>query len=218
MYNITTKSERDCMLNSLIEGFLLGIGAAIPIGPINILIMNEALISYINALCIGAGAMSADLTYLSLILLGFLPKLKSNNTIMLAMGIIGSLFLIYISYGIFKNRNVQIEILQSQKTTKGIVQSYLKGYSLTLLNPYTIGFWVSVTAYVTTNNLSPIYTILGLISAITMWITIMPFFIHKTKRFIKINIFKFFNIISSALLLFFGISMFIASIVFIVKH
>ncbi len=200
------------MLDSLIEGFFLGIGAAIPIGPINILIINEALISYKNAVFIGAGAMSADLTYLSLILLGLLNKIQKSHNILVFMGIMGSIFLIYLSYGIFKKRNILPEISNSQAHQKGIVNSYFKGYSLTLLNPYTIGFWLSVTTYVATNGLNPIFTVLGLIFAITLWITIMPFAVHKSKNIIAAKAFKLINIISSLILLFFGVSMLIASI------
>ena len=61
---------------ALIEGFLLGIGAAIPIGPINILIMNRALKSYPHAVATGVGAMSADGLYLILILFGMAPVLQ----------------------------------------------------------------------------------------------------------------------------------------------
>ncbi len=204
------------MFNSLIEGFFLGLGAAIPIGPINILIMNEALISYKNAVFIGAGAMSADLTYLSLILFGLLMRIKNNHTILPVVGIVGSAFLIYLSYGVFKNRNATGEIMDFQRKKSNIIKSYLKGYSLTLLNPYTIGFWLSVTAYVATNNLNPLFTVLGLIIAITLWITIMPFIVHKTKRFMSAKTFKIINIISSLVLLFFGISMLVGSISIII--
>ncbi len=203
------------MINSLIEGFFLGIGAAIPIGPINILIINEALASYKNAVFIGLGAMSADLTYLSLILLGLLSKIQKSHNILVVMGIMGSVFLIYLSYGIFKNRNIQPEISNSQTYPKDIVGSYFKGYSLTLLNPYTIGFWLSVATYVATNGLNPIFTVLGLIFAITLWITMMPFAVHKSKNLIATKAFKVINIVSSIVLAFFGVSMLVASIALI---
>ncbi len=203
------------MFGSIIEGFFLGLGAAIPIGPINILIMNEALTSYSHAVFIGAGAMSADLTYLSLILLGLLTRIKHNHGVLVAVGIVGSLFLIYIAYGIFKNRNVEHKISNPQTTSKSIIKSYFKGYSLTLLNPYTIGFWFSITAYVATNNLNPVFTVLGLVSAITLWITIMPFTVHKTKRFITKKAFAVINILSAVVIMFFALSMLIGSITLI---
>ena len=34
------------ILSVFIEGFILGLGAALPLGPINLLIMNEALKNY----------------------------------------------------------------------------------------------------------------------------------------------------------------------------
>ncbi len=203
------------MIDSLVEGFLLGLGAAVPIGPVNILIMNEALISYRNAIFIGAGAMSADLTYLSLILFGLFSRIKNNHTVLSIMGIAGSIFLMYLSFSIFKSRNARCEISSSQKPSRSILMSYLKGYPITLLNPYTIGFWLSVTAYIATNNMSPMFTVLGLIFAISLWITIMPFLIHKTKKFMAIKTLRIVDILSSMIILFFGISMFIGSVSFI---
>ena len=40
------------MVTSFLEGFLLGMGAAIPLGPINILLMNTALRDYKSAVTI----------------------------------------------------------------------------------------------------------------------------------------------------------------------
>ena len=89
------------MLSAFIEGFILGIGAAVPVGPINILIMTNALENYKNALSIGFGAMSADITYLVLILLGLFAFVK-NGIFQTLLGIFGSLFLTYIAYLILK--------------------------------------------------------------------------------------------------------------------
>ena len=57
------------MFISFIEGFLLGMGAAIPLGPFNILIMNQAIRYYKSAVSIVFGALSAYILYLSMILL-----------------------------------------------------------------------------------------------------------------------------------------------------
>ncbi len=200
------------MFKSFIDGFLLGAGAAMPIGPINILIINEALTSYRNAVLIGTGAMSADTTYLLSILLGIMDPLKSNNKPLSLVGAIGSMFLLYLSYKIFKSRNTIHNENPNSQTPTGIIKSYTKGYSLTLLNPYTIGFWLSVAAYVTTKNLNVIYAVAGLLTSITMWITLMPFAVHKTKSILPSRSLKLINVISSLVLLFFGISMLIASI------
>jgi len=201
------------MLNAFLEGFILGIGAAVPVGPINILIMTNAIKNYKNAVSIGAGAMSADITYLVLVLLGLFAFAK-NQTFHTILGIFGSLFLLYIGYLIFKNKNEKIKIgnadLKEHKTK--IIKNYLKGYSLTLLNPYTIGFWISVSAYIATKHLPFIWTLLGLFSGIFLWITLMPYAVHKTKHLLSQNMIKNISIIAAAILLFFGVMMLYNSI------
>lgn len=198
------------MLNAFLEGFMLGLGAAVPVGPINILIMTNAIKNYKNAVSIGFGAMSADITYLALILLGLFAFVK-NETFQTILGVFGSLFLTYIAYLIFKNRNEKIE-LDPTKIKDGhtkIVANYIKGYSLTLLNPYTIGFWISVSAYISTKNLSFGFTLLGLFSGIFLWITLMPYAVHKTKHLLSNNMTKNISIIASGIILFFAIGMII---------
>jgi L-lysine exporter family protein LysE/ArgO len=198
------------MLSAFLEGFMLGLGAAVPVGPINILIMTNAIKNYKNALSIGFGAMSADITYLALILLGLFAFVK-NETFQMILGVFGSLFLTYIAYLIFKNRNEKIE-LDPAKIKDGhtkIVANYIKGYSLTLLNPYTIGFWISVSAYISTKNLSFGFTLLGLFSGIFLWITLMPYAVHKTKHLLSNNMTKNISVIASGIILFFAIGMII---------
>ncbi len=196
------------MLTAFIEGFILGLGAAVPVGPINILIMTNALKNYKNAVSIGFGAMSADITYLALILLGLFTFVK-NQTLQMIFGIFGSLFLTYIAYLIFKGRNEKVELDPNKikdAHTK-VISNYLKGYSLTLLNPYTIGFWISVSAYISTKNLSFGWTLFGLFSGIFLWITLMPYAIHKTKHLFSQNIIKNISIVAAAIILFFAVGM-----------
>ena len=76
------------IINSILQGFFLGLGAAVPIGPINIIIMDRALRNYKSAVATGAGALSADIFYLVLILLGLITFF--NNPILLEiLGIFG---------------------------------------------------------------------------------------------------------------------------------
>ncbi len=196
------------MIASFIEGFVLGLGAAVPLGPVNILIMTNALKNYKNAVALGAGAMSADMTYLSLLLFGFLAFAK-NSTFQVTVGFFGVFFLAYISYLIFKGRNQKIQIHQKGQIVEKdkIFSNYLKGYSITLLNPYTIGFWISVSAYIANKNLSFLFTILGLFCAILLWITLMPLAIHKTKHLFSQRITKNISILSSVIILFFAVGM-----------
>lgn len=197
------------MFNSYIEGFLLGLGAAVPIGAINILIMNHALKSYRSAVAIGAGAMSADVFYLLLILLGLTPFFEYpwvSNT----LGILGSLFLGYMAYLVFKGRNTSLEKEKVNVSKRTLFKNYLKGFLLTSVNPYTVAFWLSVAGYVVNQKLDFTYTTLGLLSAILLWITLMPYFVHRSRHRISQKVSYYISVVSTFILGFFAASLLIS--------
>ena len=194
------------MIQSFVEGFVLGLGAAVPLGPINVLIMSNALRHYGSAVALGAGAMSADITYLVLILFGLFHFME-DPTITLVMGVAGSAFLLYLAWLIYRGRNEPVHLKQVKKVS--LPGNWLKGYTLTLLNPYTVIFWLSVSTYIATKHLDPLATVAGLFSAILLWITLMPLIIHKTKHLFSQRIVTLFSVTSAAILAFFAIGMLI---------
>ncbi|MBU0631419.1 LysE family translocator [bacterium] len=196
------------MLASFGEGFLLGLGAAIPLGPINILIMNNALKSYKAGVALGFGAMSADILYLSLILAGLMSFM--NSPVFLNMtGVFGSFFLLYLAYGIYKNRAKKVEIHTQTLPIKNLWGIYVQGLVLTLLNPYTIVFWFSIAGYAANKNLNTGFTILGMMSAITLWTTLMPYAVHRSKHRISQKVSNTLSIFSALILLGFAVSLFV---------
>ena len=196
------------MLKSFSEGFLLGLGAATPLGPINILIMNNALKSYKAGVALGLGAMSVDILYLFLILNG-ITGLIENHIFLRVVGTFGSLFLIYLAYSVYKNRASIIEAQTHNIHAKKLFKIYIKGFVLTLFNPMTIIFWFSIAGYVANSDLNIGLTILGTMSSIGLWITIMPYLIHRSKHKISQNASIYLNVFSSLVLFGFGISLFV---------
>jgi len=196
------------MLISFVEGFLLGMGAAIPLGPINIFIMNTALRDYKSAVTIGFGALSADTLYLLLILLG-IATFFNQPYILNTLGVLGSTFLLYLAYLIFKNRNNALGSNQPSKSSKGLFKFYLQGFTLTFINPYTVAFWLSIAGYTGHKNLDPIVTIFGMLCAIFLWVTLMPYFVHRSKHKISQKVSYYLNISSSIVLFGFGFSLII---------
>lgn len=193
------------MLLSLTEGFLLGMGAAIPLGPINLLLMNRALRSYPQAVLTGLGAMSADALYLGLILFGMIQLLQ-NGIVSELLSLCSMLFLFYLAYRIYQDRNRHIgaEITEERK---GVLTVYLQGLVLTLINPYTIVFWLSVSSYTKNRALDPLMVFAGLFSAIVLWITLMPYLVHRSKHRISPPLRYGLNLFSALLLAGFGISL-----------
>jgi len=194
------------MLTSLLEGFLLGMGAAIPLGPINILIMNTALKDYRSAVTIGFGAMSADILYLTLILLG-IATFFNHPVILNGLGILGSAFLLYLAYMIFKGRNKTLHSNKERSRSKKLIAFYLQGFALTFINPYTVAFWLSIAGYTAHKDLEPLITMLGMMCALFLWITLMPYFVHRSKHRISQKVAYYFNLFSSIVLLGFGLSL-----------
>lgn len=184
-----------------LQGLLLGYGAAVPLGPINVMIMNYALGSYKRAIMMGLGAMSADITYLLLIVFGLL-KLLEGTLFLTLITVLGGLFLLYLAYGIYQNRHKQIK--EAHLNHESYSKIYLKGFTLTFLNPYTVGFWLSVmsVAELTEAHLT---LLIGLVLAISSWIIVMPFVIYKSKHLFAARILTLFSLLSSAVLAFFGV-------------
>lgn len=194
------------MINSFIEGFLLGIGAAVPIGAINILIMNTALKSYKGAVAIGFGAMSSDIVYLLLILFG-VTVFFNNPIILTVLGILGSAFLLFMAYLIFKSRNNSIDTNVELVGKKDILKYYIQGFTLTFINPYTIAFWLSIAGYTANKDLDTVFTLFGMFCAISLWITLMPYFVHRSKHRISQKVSYFISILSGWILIGFAISL-----------
>jgi L-lysine exporter family protein LysE/ArgO len=195
------------MFVSFIEGFLLGVGAALPLGPINILIMNRALKDYPSAVSIGFGALSADLLYLTLILFGVI-SLFNNPIFLTLLGSFGALFLFYLAYLIFKGRHQQLEVTKQAETQRSLLKYYLQGFILTFINPYTVAFWLSIAGYTATKELDAGVTIVGMLCAIILWITLMPYAVHLSKHRFSQKVSYGLSLFSSLLLFGFGISLF----------
>lgn len=195
------------MVFDFLQGMLLGFTVAIPVGPINLLIMNEALKSYKNSFMIGLGAMSADITYLTLIVFGLSVYLKDTYLLKwLSLG--GALFLLYIAYTLYKNRNEQIKKVHVNVIKGSLLKHYLKGYALTLISPYTVLFWLSIsTLSITTAH--PSYIISGMLFAIVLWISLMPYFIFKTKHLISQQIYSKIALVSAFVFSIFAFGMII---------
>jgi len=203
------------LIFSLIKGILLGFGAAVPPGAVNILILNTALKSYVLAFFIGLGALSVDLFFLSLVLLGF-QNIFGYFWIKIPLAIFGSLFLLFIAFQIFKNENEKIS--QKEIRNKGIFKAYLSGLSMNFLNPYVLAFWISVASYASSSNNNIFIVILGTFFAILTWVVFFPYIIYKTKHNFSSNTFRLIAFGTSFLMLCFGTILLIKTITLLVHN
>lgn len=166
--------------------------------------MNTALKDYKSVVGIGFGALSADTLYLTLILLG-IATFFNNPYVLNILGVLGSAFLLYMAYLIFKDRHKMLDRTKQSTSTKGLVRFYLQGFTLTFVNPYTVAFWLSIGGYTARKELDPLMAILGMLSAILLWVTLMPYVVHRSKHKISQSVSYGLSIFSGVLLLGFGL-------------
>ena len=77
------------LLISLLAGLLTGFVASMPIGPVNITIVNEAARrGFLRAWLVGLGAVTMDAIYCSIGLAGF-AQLFNSREVQAAMGWVG---------------------------------------------------------------------------------------------------------------------------------
>ncbi|RAX01847.1 MULTISPECIES: LysE family translocator [unclassified Photorhabdus] len=192
--------------------FLLGLGAAAPVGPINIEIMRRHLnISCLHAVVFGLGACFADIIYLLLLGFGIL-QLFSNTIFMPILGFLGALMVIWFGITSFINRKNEENI---NIISKPYHRQFFDGVLLTLLNPYNVIFWLSVSAQL--NNIaSDKYSLaigaIGTIIGVIVWVAFINAVIFFSRKMLSHRVIKFINYTSGVILIMLGIYFFSYSI------
>lgn len=188
-------------MDSFFYGVLLGLGVAIPIGPLNILIMNYSLRGFKLGFGIGLGAMSADMLYFLLLSFGVLALLN-EPWILKLLGTFGSVFLFYIAFASFKS---VAKITQHQEIKQGaFVSCFIKGFLLNSINPFIVGFWLSLSSVVASNE-NFYASIAGVIISLFGWVFGLSFGVSRAKRLLSDKVARIFAIISAFLMIAFGI-------------
>ncbi|MBR3481671.1 MAG: LysE family translocator [Neisseriaceae bacterium] len=190
-------------MNEFLQGIILGWGVAVPIGPINVLVMSYALKNYGKALSLGVGAMFADLGFLTLSILG-VSQIVHKPIIFNTLAIFGSLFLLYMAYSIAKNAQREIYVQKIEKT-ENKKWLFIKGFLLNLMNPYVIIFWISVSTTTAKMGNHLILSLIGLFLGIISWMTLFPLVIYKSRTLLKKSTTIALSYISSLILVFFAI-------------
>lgn len=186
----------------------MGLGVSVPIGPVNVLIMSYALRSYTKALCLGLGAMSADMLYLALSAFG-ISQLAKIPIVFACISVFGAAFLLYIALGIYRNAKRSVQIQSAERGSH--VAVFGKGFLLNIFNPYVIMFWLSVSVSIGREHFG--LALAGLVCGILSWITLFALAVYKSRAKISDRAARAFAYISALILLFFALKLIYAVIV-----
>ena len=195
-------------MQSFIQGVLMGLGVSVPIGPVNVLIMSYALRSYTKALCLGLGAMSADMLYLALSALG-ISQLAKIPIVFACISVFGAAFLLYIALGIYREAKRSVQLQSVERGSH--VAVFGKGFLLNIFNPYVIMFWLSVSASIGRERFG--LALAGLICGVLSWITLFALAVYKSRAKISDRAARAFAYTSALILLFFALKLIYAVIV-----
>ncbi|MDY3775611.1 MAG: LysE family transporter [Campylobacter sp.] len=188
-------------MDSFITGILLGLGVAIPIGPLNILIMNYSLSSFGRGFALGMGAMSADILYFVLLSLGVLVVFD-NPWIFKSIAIFGAIFLLYMAWACYKNASKMLAKISNTERGESLLACYLKGLGLNSINPFIVGFWLSLSSVVA-SSANWMIAALGVLLALFAWVLGLSFATSLARRIISAKVARIFSYVSAVLMLFF---------------
>jgi L-lysine exporter family protein LysE/ArgO len=197
------------MLHHFILGLLLGWGAAIPIGPMNLEIIRRNLqLGTRFGVALGLGACSADVTYIILLSLGALTLLN-HLLILRILGIVGSLLLAWFGYSALRMKIRAIHVEAAQKAMLLPWRHLIEGYFLTLINPFTVLFWLSVSSQIalatTHSSSAAFHTGIGVMLATVSWITGLNTLLHFTRHRLPERTMHWLNITGGLILIAFAI-------------
>ena len=188
-------------MDSFITGILLGLGVAIPIGPLNILIMNYSLSSFGRGFALGMGAMSADILYFVLLSLGVLVVFD-NPWIFKSIAIFGAIFLLYMAWTCYKNASKMLAKISNTERGESLLACYLKGLGLNSINPFIVGFWLSLSSVVA-SSANWMIAALGVLLALFAWVLRLSLATSLARRIISAKVARIFSYVSAVLMLFF---------------
>lgn len=170
-------------LAGVIGGFLF----CIPVGPINITIINEgARRGFFWACMIGMGAMVMDLIYCSIAFAGF-SGIFASKFMKAAMQLLSFLFLIYlgIKYLLTASLPATTPTLEAVEHKLHPHTAFWIGFVRVLGNPAVLLFWITMSAtfmahdFIEDNIVSKGVCVLGTFIGGTSWFILLSYLVAK---------------------------------------
>ncbi len=179
----------------ILAGFVAGFVVAVPVGPVNLTVINQALRrGFGTAFLIGIGAMCAETLYASLMLWGHASILDAPRVVLamriIAVVVIGAMGTRYL---LFKS----VKVGDSEATVRKLderwhhPQSFFLGFALTISNLMLVVVWATLVTllyaheWVVPNPVSRLLCALGVLGGGSMWFLLLAFFVSRAHRRVK---------------------------------
>lgn len=188
------------------EGFVIGLGMIIFIGPVFFLLLNSSLQYGVKSgVSVAFGIIISDVVCVLLCYYGF-KSFFENQQHQFWIGIIGSviLFVLGISYILKK---VPTSIVNTFTPHKSILLLFVQGFSVNFFNPFVFAVWIGVLNYMQQkhqSNESSVLFISGVLIGILVLDLAKVFLASKVKNLISSEFLKKAYTCIGVLLLFFA--------------
>lgn len=131
-------------IHLLLQGVLMGLVVAVPVGPLGLLCINRALMmGPTHGLFSGLGVATADALAAGIAALGITLVSSFLSAHQLALRLIGGAFLCYLGYAIYTTEPAQQGAI---KNLSNLLSCYATTFFLTFSNPVTILSFIAIYA------------------------------------------------------------------------
>ncbi len=197
-------------MNHYLNGLKFGMILQLAIGPLCIMVFNTANnTGFLQAFSLVIAVTLVDALYILLACLG-INKLINNDLFKKFSSLIGGLVLLFFGISIILS-SFKTSIIPELNLKYTCLGTFIQGLILTLSNPITIIFWGGIlTAEIIKKNLQKkelfVFS-LGLISSTILFLTMVALLGTVLSEFITPQMSQILNIITGAIILYFGLNM-----------
>jgi L-lysine exporter family protein LysE/ArgO len=184
----------------MIAGFVCGLAVSVPVGPVNLTVINQALRRGFGAgFLMGLGAICADALYASLVLWGHSSILQTprifgipRRSIVLGVRVAAlvAIAVLGVRYLLYKSERLDASEAAAQRLDERWhhPQSFILGFALTVTNLMLVVVWATLITllfahdWVTPTRASRVVCVAGVLIGGAVWFCLMSFFVSRAHR------------------------------------
>jgi len=178
------------LLIALVTGLAAGFLVSMPIGPINITIINEgAQRGFLRAWMVGLGAVTMDVIYCSVGLAGF-SGLFEGKKVRALMELMSFMLVTFLGFKYLLMRSVKTTSHTAQVIEEHLHPhtAYMTGLVRVLGNPAALLLWVTLSATFVAHEwvdpflLSKVLCVVGVAIGATSWFTLISYAVSRSHK------------------------------------
>jgi threonine/homoserine/homoserine lactone efflux protein len=188
----------------LVEGVILGLSVAAPIGPTNIELIRRGFRGgFWACILFAAGVEVALIVYLVAVFAG-LSFLTEAELFILVLSVFGVLVLFYLGYvsirDFFNRRHLDLDAGRQDD------RHLLSGIVLTIANPAVLLFWSGIIGARDFSLDTSLLISGGILAGVALWLLVLSTLIHGGRRFLTAQVFGYISAAAGLVLIGFGLS------------